>query len=567
MPSIPASPNLTTRPDASRRVRDHGDPVSSGDPEIVALGRGRRDATTIEWAEPAGTNPGSLRIGIEYAGRNLVLAGVRTSRSGRRLACLLDTEFDDTPNAGDISNRLLSIVGRQHPAVDVVISSPRGIVRSFLLPRVANKHRRQAALWEGQKLIPFPLNEGAAVFGMDFADAADRGWWVTLVAVPMDDAAPILAAIDHLGWGLRSLSLAGTQRLPEEDAAKDAPDQVRATAIWSPRRGSFCVYDHQQLKFHFDLGPLPPPPRSGANQSPQAATDTLRHWVGSLGAAVSDALDFDLNDRPNPNLIQLDIIGIPESAAPLLTEWRGRFESGVRVVDPTQGCTAGLPEGVSSWLSDNLSTVAPSFLAAVGGASVDLIPASMRARQGNVRRHLFARGGFLASLATVLVSSGLLWMHVRNEHRIFETVSAEFAQLQISPVYASFARMASLVEGRRMILAGLARSRPLWMPWARTVLASVPDGVALQSFDVQADTAGAFAPGAELSARLEGTLSPGGTPFALTYKAWLENLEALCGPGRVHLDSERAVDRDGRRGSAFSIALRPRMSTVTGENR
>jgi len=556
-------PTTTSEPMTTRTTPVYVVPsdAHSGEPDGEA-GRIRAGSVLMEWVEPSPGIGRRTQIGIEFDGCQLIAIGVR--RDGRRqvVSCLLSAMTADTPTPEELAGRLRALAGGTRPGVHLVLTTARAIVRHLLLPPVPARQRRSAALWEGQKLIPFPLNDQEAIYGMDFVSAGASGWHVTLAAVPRQDAAPIMGAIDRLGWKLRSVSLAGTQRF-HELASVQPEVKDRAVVVWSARRGAFSIFRDGQLTFHCDLGPMPTTPVSAGDASEARRADDLRQWISAMGSAIGDALDFHLNIDPNRAPGHLTVIGLPAAAAPLLTDWQSRFDAGVTILDPIDALGPSLPQGIADWLHANSGEVAPALSAAAYGVAVDLTPPTIRRSQHGQGLKQLVRGLCLTSLFGTALWSGLLWAHMHNAHRAQELAQSGLAALDGSPVARDFAATRETLAQRRTMLAAV--QAPLaWMPWIKTVLATRPANGRLTNVTVFADSLDSRAPGATLTLRLEGTLSPDGPPHALTYRQWADRLERLCGPGRVRLLNERTIDWQGQRRWAFTIELRPLVKSVIG---
>jgi hypothetical protein len=409
------------------------------------------------------------------------------------------------------------------------------------------RQREAAALWQGQKLIPFSLQDGGALYGLEYVPTVDRGWRATLVAVPTEDASPILEAIELLGWKLKSVSLVGTQHLGIDTST--VPDSTAATLSWSNRRGCFAVHHRGQLIFHYDLGPMPVPPAGLGFEVTAETMPRWQRWTDSLGVTVTDALDFHLNVNPTLPPTQLRLYGLPRAVAPLLTEWNARFPDGVVLADPLEGCLEGVPEGVRAWLSSQFGVVAPLIGALRNRVSNDLTPRSLRAQRVEFQRERIARSACVVTVIACAIWAGLMWAHI-SEHRA-ETLAArnELTQLESSPASRSLDQVVASTAQTQLMLNAASEPGTAWSPWLKSVLTTLPQNAYLHRFvtEHRADQG-------KVTALLEGSLHPGSVSYAITYREWFDRMRPLS-PYSPTLVNERSIDVLGAKHSAFTIEL------------
>lgn len=504
--------------------------------------------TAFEWVSPSVRALRDGICGIEYDGRGLVVLGMHGKRGARIIDHVLVTECNEESDVESIVSRLRSFVCHVRPETHIVLSTPRAVVRHFLLPPIQARQRMSAAIWEGQKLIPFSLKDGGALFAVDFVSAGEKGWWTTLVAVPAEDVAPILGAVDALGWPLRSVSLIGTQRLRPEAPSDEG--QAAAYISWSNQRGCFTVYHRNQLVFHYDLGPMPSKPAGMERGVTPETMAVWQRWSDALGVVVSDALDFHLNVNPTIPPSQLTLYGLPADAAPVLTEWNNRFPNGVILGDPLEGIRSGLPEGVDNWLSAHPGMIAPVMAAMNGTLALDLTPPYVRQARSQFRKERIARSAAVLSAIGCLAWTGMIWSHIAGHRAESQRLQEALQQLQASPVSMLHDQAVSSVARIRVLLSSVSETGVAWMPWIKTVLATLPDNANLQHIDIEyrADKGGVIA-------HVEGTLAPSRLAHAMTYREWFDRLRAISGSTAPVLASERTIDVLGSKHSAFTIEL------------
>ncbi|HWO57722.1 MAG TPA: hypothetical protein VNN55_09170 [bacterium] len=521
-------------------------------PATMGVGPATEDSVghrpSFQWGAPARRSSRRTTVGIEYDGRRLLVIGA-AMRGERATAInqILRTSFDEEPGAEQLAACLGATVGQRHPDVHLVLATPRAVVRHFLIPPVAARRREKAALWEGQKLIPFPLQDGQALFGFQFVSAGDRGWMVTLVAVPTEDVQPILAAVEQLRWTLRSVSVAGTQSLAPSSSSPN--EEVVAVIAWSQERGSFAITHGGQLVFHYDLGPMPALPSGLAQGVSDKFLPAWQRWIDSIGVAVGDALDFHLNINASIPPTSLYIYGLRPELAPLLSEWESRFPGGVILADPLTGWREPLPDGVSEWLSMHGGLVAPVLGALSRPVAIDLTPRRIRLAHAQQKRERIARSAFVLCALIGIVWGGFLWSEIAGHRNVTLQVRAEFEQLQRSPVSSRLEYTLAGIAANQRIAQTLEQRGEPWMPWAKSVLAVLPPNAALRRFDL------AYRDDRQaVVAEVDGTLAPGTAPYALTYREWFDRLRPLCAAPPL-LVSEKHIGVEGAESSAFTVEL------------
>lgn len=488
-------------------------------------------------------------VGIEFDGRNLFVLGADMRRKPHPVINQVMRLTSADPLAAEsLAARLRAFVGNRQTDVHLVLSTPRAIVRHFLIPPVRVSQRDSAALWEGQKLIPFPLKDGQALYGVQYTAVDERGWMATLIAVPIEDVQPLLNAVAALRWHLSSVSVAGAQPpSPETSAVSIA--EVAAVIAWSRERGFFAVTRGRQLIFHYDLGPMPSLPAGLAEGVTERSLPLWQRWIDSIGVAVGDALDFHLNINPNIPPTRLHIYGLRPEMAPLLTEWQTRFPAGVSLGDPLEGWHDQLPDGVSDWLTVHAGLAAPVLAVLRVPVGIDLTPRPIRTARVQRKRERVARSVFALCAVVAIGWSGFLWSGIAGHRGVAQQSRAQLEQLQRSPVSSRLEYTLAGIAANRRMAQTLAQPGEPWMPWAKSVLAELPPNAALRRFDLvyRGDRQ-------VVVAEVEGTLAPGTAPYALTYREWFDRLRPLCAAAPL-LVSERLVGVEGAESSAFTIEL------------
>lgn len=504
--------------------------------------------TAFEWISDLIRPRETGLVGIEFDGHGIVVIGGRKRRSsGLSLDHALITRYDEAPDSTRLAGRLRSFVRRHKPEVHLVLSTPRAVVRQYMVPAVSQRQREAAALWEGQKLIPFSLKAGAALYGLAFAAVGDRGWKTTLVAVPTEDVKAILDAVASLDWNLTSVSLIGTQRF--NDSSTSIAESAVAEVSWSDRRGCFAVYHRGQLAFHYDLGPMPKFPASLDGVITGENAPRWQRWIDSLGVTVSDALDFHLNVNPSIPPTSLKLFGLPMSAATLLTDWNNRFPAGVSIGDPLEELRAGLPDGVNQWLTSHPGVIAPVLAAMQGNVTVDLTPDEVRKQKVLYKRERIMRSICVLSFAASIAWSGLIWSHIAGHQLESERSREALEQLQSSPVSQKLDQAIAMAGGSQLLVSTITGPNLDWMPWFKTVLAVLPQNAHLLHADIEYS-----ADKNAVIAHLEGTLSPIDVAHTMTYRDWFDRMRPLCASAPL-LANERSVDVNGSEHSAFTVEI------------
>lgn len=544
-------------------------PAVDAQPDQAVQEGNREPRTLIRWVRPGTRWWGRHTLGMEFDGRRLTVVGIRGRGKRRRINRLYVVDWPETPSSDMLVRHLRAFVPRGNSIVRLVINSPRGIVRRFIIPRVPKHKRYAAALWQGKQLVPFPLDDKNACCGWEFTSADEQGWWVTLVAFPREDANTITEAISRLGWHLHQLSLAGTQ-LPVDTRQTRNKKQaaVEAIVFYSPQRSAFAVFEHGHLTFHYDLGPLPGSSSDPADWVLSARKRSSESWISSISPAINDAVDFYTSAHQGVVPSRLVIVGARETVAPVVgyvNEWERRFVDGVAVKDPLGRLVDGLPAKISRWIESNMGLLTHAAIANSNARLIDLTPAHTRKRQSQRRLVRYARTAFMLSVAGTIVTTGLLARQLQTNGRSVQLARVESRQMANSPSVAEVSASISELARYGAHFADVQKLPVKWMPWMKTVLGTIPANGQLSAVNVEIDDGDSQE--SSLLVRLEGTLAADGPPHAISYKEWVARLTPLTGDGRVTLARENTTTWKGRQRSNFTIELRPTINTITGARR
>jgi hypothetical protein len=467
----------------------------------------------------------------------------------------LAAEFEKTPSAAEISSLLREFDETRGVRVQVAVAPTRGVVRQFPLPLLPKRQRQAAAIWEGQKLVPFPLKADETLYAFGFSPGPARNLQATLVAVPRADAAEILAAIEEVGWVLQGVSVSGAHRVAglSDATQKAATGNATAVALWTPRRGSFMVFRGGLLQFQYDLGPPPDLPSTithGQEVNPSLAAE----WIKEMGRAIGDALEFYQGAYPQFTPERLELMGLPPAIAPLITDWQDHFGLPVVIVGVLERLLIDLPDRVGEWIRENPSSLTAAALAASGCPAVDLTPpALVTARQRRVSSGI-ARGAFILSVAAILAWTGLLWMRMNLAVRSVAGVRRELVSLRSSSPAKEMERGTGVLRNIQALSSEVATRPQQWMPWAKSMTSTIPSGADLASIGL--DLPENVPPGISLPmVRMEGRLDPSSRAHSLIYADWINRLDHFAGNGAARLVSTRATDWHGQRSSAFVIEV------------
>ncbi len=518
-------------------------------------------STLLCWKDKNNARARHQTVGLEFDRHHLALAGICGTGKNRLINQLWVAEWDKMPPAEILAKHVREFAGAGETSIDLVIGSPRGMVRNFSIPRVTSRRRLAAALWKGRQLVPFPLTEGNALYGFEFRPQGKDGWNVTLVALPRADAVPILDTIEQLGWKLRKVIMTGTQYFSCENGRKfpaksnhnkDKEDTVDAVVMCSHRRASFGIFQNNRLHFHYDLGPLPGLTPGGSEDDLLLVMGGQGDWTGVLRSAVDDALNFASNANRALLPDRLCLLGIPESAAPQIAEWGENFTAGVAIVNPVREYTGTVSPEIGNWLETNPGLLTAAVLAATGISAVEITPAAIVLQHRQSRLLKLTRSVFLLSVAIAVVWTVFLWRQVAGVEQQTALFRDECATLQSSQPSIQAANTRNALVQRRNLLTGLQQPARKWMPWFKTALATLPENGSLTSAVLGPDSFGKF------TAQFEGILSADGPPHPLTYRRWLEALAPLTTAGGTTLTKERSVEWKGRVRSVFTLELHPR---------
>ena len=537
------------------------DPIEFHHPRPGA-GGGVTQPAVHKWIDTHTRVGGSAVVGIEYDGRRLVLVKLRRSGRGQTIQGFLAADLGRPLNVGEICRLFREFSPERGVRVRVAVTTTRGVVRQFPLPQLSARRRWAAAVWKAQKLTPFPLKADHAFFGFRFLPVGPPGsLQVTLVAVPRSDAADVLTAIEEVGWVLQGVSISGAHRIQTTASADPEADAEDATAValWTPRGGSFAVFRGGRLQFHYDLGP-PPDLYSAASPGQPITPRIAAEWLKEMGRSVGDALELYLGAHPQFPPERLELLGIPEAVAPLLTDWQDFFGLPVVVVDVLEEFSQNLPEGIQEWIRTNAGSLTIAVLAAAGQPAVDLTPPALV----TARRQRFfgrvARAVFILSVAVVSAWSGLLWMQTKYSAGVSAEASRYLETIQSSSPARERDRAAGSLRYIQSLNAEVTKPPQLWMPWAKSITATVPAAAGLISFGlVLPDN---VKPGTSPPrVRLEGRLEPSQKAYSLVFADWINRIDQFAGTGSARLVSSRITDGKGRRISVFVLEVCPSSAT------
>ncbi|MBI5867493.1 MAG: hypothetical protein HZB43_04260 [candidate division Zixibacteria bacterium] len=554
----------TTLNDPTQTVNDSGrSPVPTPRPGEIelrtseAIGEDQPgQPTVLKWADRRHSGQGIV-AGIEFDGNRLVVVGITRSGRSRTLHRFLAAEFEKTPSRADIAKLLQEFDPSPKVRAQVAVSASRGVVRQFALPLIPKRQRLAAAIWEGQKLIPFSLKADEALFGFSFTPGPNKNLTVTLVAVPRTDAETVLGAVDDAGWRLEGVTITGANRPLSKAAtlAKDSDEQVVASAVWTMSRGSFMVFRRGQLQFQYDLGPT-----QGLNarlgSAPEAGPAVAASWIKDMGRSIGDALEFHSGAYPQFAPDRLELMGLPQAVAPLITDWQERLGLPVTVFDALEPLTERLPAPVGEWVRANPGLLTVAALAASGQTTIDLSPPKLVAARKHHLINSIGRAVFIFSVASMLAWTVLLWTQLNMANRAASVAAHELYSLQHSGPAAEVERVSGLLTGIGTLNRDLtARAHP-WMPLVKSITSTVPAGAELATLSFEASES--EIPGIVMpSARLEGKLGPSDRPHSLIYADWIGRINRFTGEGSARVVSDRTVDWHGKRYASFVVEIRP----------
>ena len=506
----------------------------------------------VQWrSEDASSRSAKTILGIDYSPAQMAIIELAVAKRTQRLVGVMTADCQGSAGA-DVLNELLS-AHTYPPGTDVHLSltSPRAVVRHFRLPKLARKQRAGAARWEARKLIPFQLDEASAIYGFDFALDADGRCRVTLAAVPREDTAEVLDAIQTLKWNLQSVSVAGTKMCPCSRSTPKGTEAVPFAVVhWSPHRVTFVVFKQTELLFHYDMGLIPMP---GAEPDGSISIEQLQKWIRSLGKSVSEAFEFYGGANPENPVGGLELYGLPDAVAPLITDLSERLSVPVQLKDPLQPVREDVPPDVRRWLDRNGAQILPAYLAAVGQPTVDLTPIPLRQRKRSHHHGVIARSAFAGSLAVLLAWAGLLWTQRTLTEQAGERLGTELQTVESSPIHAQIQDCLSRTQAATRLNTLINQHGLVWTPALKSIIASFPEHTRLVS--LTATLAPETHDIAATRIRLEGIIYPTQRAHALILADWLRELELAFGASYVRLESTRAIEWKERRKTAFVITV------------
>jgi hypothetical protein len=275
-----------------------------------------------------------------------------------------------------------------------------------------------------------------------------------------------------------------------------------------------------------------------------------------MGRAISDALEFYLGAYPQFAPERLELMGVPEAVAPLITDWQEGFGVPIAFVDALKRFSGGLPPAIQVWIDANAGLLTPAALAASGKPVIDLTPPALVTAR---KQRLFsgiARGIFILSAAVVVAWTGLLWMRMNLSTRAAAGAGRDLELLRSSSPAKEMERAAGVLRDLQTITSEVTMPPRSWMPWAKSITSTTPAGAELVSLGLELPDN--VAPAVSLpAAHLEGRLDPSERPHSLIYADWINRLDHFAGRGASRLVSARTIDWKGSRSSAFVLDVRP----------
>jgi hypothetical protein len=532
----------------------HEPPVSVGSPSFAEFrhagpwdGDSVGQSTVVKWISPDAHRHGDPAVGIEYDGNRLVVLGVK--RTGRRqtISGFLAADFEGQLTKAELGGLLREFDPMPGVRVQVAVAANRAAVRRFPLPLLPKRRRLPAAIWEGQKLIPFPLKADEALYGFSFTPGPARNLVATLV----------LAAIEDAGWILEGVTISGAHRPTGLGSASTVTgaDQVTATVLWTQRRAAFMVFRSGQLQFHYDLG-VPANLSFPSSSGPNADSTVAAGWVKDMSRAISDALEFYLGAFPQFAPERLELLGVPTAVAPLVTDWQDRFGLPVVVIDVLARISDELPGGVGEWIRANPGLLTTAALAATGCPVIDLTPPALAVVRARRVFNGVARGACILSAVAILAWTGLLWMRLNLSTHAMADADQELQSLRASSPANEMERVSGVFSDIQAVSSEVTMRPQPWMSWARSVTSTIPTGADLALLSLELPESAL--PGGSLPiAHLEGRLDPSERPTSLIFADWIGRLDRFAGSGASRLVSTRAIDWKGGRSSAFVLEVLP----------
>lgn len=511
-------------------------------------------AIPLQWVDPEDRSPRAVRVGIDYSDQHIALVALKKSGAGWRIQALRSEEIESGVSVQSLAGILREFLpaGRVHAHLSIM--SSRAIVRRFAIPRVSKSRRVAAASWEARKLVPFPLSERDAFFGFRFTQERGDGWNVTLGGVPRQDAAAILDALRLVGWQLDSFSLSGTQCV--SGLAGDTmagPSGPVGRVWWSRERTTFTVHDQDRILFHYDMGSIAGIP---VIQAREMTPDQVRTWLAALEKSVGEAVEFFLSSHSVSPLSRLELCGVDESVAPLVTGWSDRFEIPVTVLDIARTPRCETPAGAGEHMRLHDGAFTNALLAALGTPCIDLRPTGF---VRDARSRLYNRIGllvFASSLAVMTTVSAYTVAHNRLVDRDINMLNSRREALAESEAIARLQLAVDDLRTLDLLHRALDEESPAWSAFVKGLLLTFPQEARLIRMSLSVASPAVPQGGLPL-VRMEGRLLPSTANHELTFAAWIGDMEEIAGRGSVKIASVRDIEWKGNRSSLFVIEITP----------
>jgi hypothetical protein len=296
-----------------------------------------------------------LELGVDY-----LLWGLVDKKPLKGQKCLAgaftDLRLNDSNIQASYVNKILTKSDLHHGEVDLFLSLPDAMLRSFYVPVVPKNELKQVVLWEAGKVFPFSLD--GELFAWRVVNSVEwsgtRKYQIQVAAVPSAKVTPICELLTTRGLSVKRVTLAALAWEPvlgnlTTSTKTPAASCTAIVRLLGNRLSVFCFY-RDALEFIREN-------TIELSESGGEFEASLRYLEGSAPAPLFDPIAFQAIDPHTVSRMVLDN----------LDYYYGRFTQ--RTVDTI---VLAVPQEVHQPISEALfETLGVPVLAAFGNTQVN----------------------------------------------------------------------------------------------------------------------------------------------------------------------------------------------------
>jgi hypothetical protein len=503
-----------------------------------------------------------LEIGADYLLWGLV---DKKSLKGQRslVGAFTDSHLNDFNVQASYVNEIFAKSDLQHGEVDLFLSLPDAMLRSFFVPVVPKNELKQVVLWEAGKVFPFGLQ--GELFAWRIVNSVEwsgtRKYQIQVAAVPSAKVTPICELLTAKGLVVKRVTLAALAWEPilgSLTASAKTPASCTAVVRLLGNRLSVFCFHRGALEFVREN-------TIELSESGGEFEASLRYLDGSAPAPLFDPIAYQAIDPHAVSRMVLDnldyyygrftqrtvdtiILAVPlEEHQPIAEALQETL--GVPVLAAFGDTKAKTPSDVLSQ-----SLLAPATHKALRRSKqLDLLPTQLRVA-GQQRAHfkyslyaatLALTAALLASVFQFIILGGL----VNEEGRLRSTLDG----IKNSVPYREITTQVSEQTQWQTQLAQFRRTSSEHSQILKALSVFTPSDIYLTSINIQAAQ---DATGRQInSVSVAGFVKDNGRYLELRLAEYLKTLMNFPGCHRVELSNQNTtISNEGKR-LGFSVAM------------